>query len=163
MHASLPAALLSEGPAADRAAKLTLYGRFVGSWEMESAFHDERGNKSAGPQGEIHFGWALEGRAVIDVWILPGVFYGSTLRVYDPALDAWHILWSDPQRQFYARQIGRAEGDDIVQIGSDHNGVPRRWRFTEIARDSFHWIGELKSNGNSAWRTEVEFVTRRKA
>jgi hypothetical protein len=29
----------------------------------------------------------LEGRAIGDVWILPGVFYGgTTLRVYDPAI-----------------------------------------------------------------------------
>ena len=57
--------------------------------------------------GEIHFGWVLEGRAIQDVWILPGVFYGKTLRIYDPGIDAWHILWSDPVMQFYTRQIYR--------------------------------------------------------
>jgi hypothetical protein len=41
-------------------------------------------------------------------------FYGTTLRVYDPGIDGWHILWSDPLRQFYSRQVGRALGPDIV-------------------------------------------------
>ena len=32
-------------------------------------------------RGEIHFGWVLEGRAIQDVWILPGFFYhGTTLQ-----------------------------------------------------------------------------------
>jgi len=46
-----------------------------------------------------------------------GFFYGTTLRVYDPGIDAWHILWSDPLKQLYRRQIGRARGQDIVQEG----------------------------------------------
>jgi hypothetical protein len=162
MHASLTAALLAQGPSVDRAAELHLYGRFVGSWEMDSVIHDEAGGIQQGPRGEIHFGWALEGRAILDVWILPDVFYGSTLRVYDPALDAWHILWSDPLRQFYARQIGRAEGDDIVQIGDDGKGTPLRWRFTDITTRSFHWIGERAPDTGSNWQMQIEFFARRK-
>ncbi len=77
----------------------------------------------------------LEGRAIQDVWILPGVFYGTTLRVYDPGLDAWHILWSDPLRQYYTRQIGRAHGADIVQEGTNDAGDAIRWSFTEITRE----------------------------
>jgi len=161
MHDSFKEALLSAGPAADRAEKMSLYGRFVGSWEMDSLVHDDAGGKQPGPRGEIHFDWALEGRAILDVWILPGVFYGSTLRIYDPGIDAWHILWSDPVRQFYTRQIGRPEGDDIVQIGEDGEGTPRRWRFTEIAPRSFHWIGERSADGGPNWRTEIEFFARR--
>lgn len=48
-----------------------------------------------------------------------GDYYGTTLRVYDPGLDAWHILWSDPLTQTYQRQLGRARGNDIVQEGRD--------------------------------------------
>src|SRR5262249_31217043 len=79
-----------------------------------------------------------------DVWILPGIFYGTTLRVYDPGLDAWHILWSDPLRQLYRRQLGRARGKDIVQEGKDDAGAPVRWRFIDITPDSFHWLGQRR-------------------
>jgi len=54
-------------------------------------------------KGEAHFGWALEGRAVQDVWIMPGIaertsgsdrtnnMYGTTLRVWDSSIEAWRI------------------------------------------------------------------------
>ena len=96
---SLVEALHSDHPAVDQADKMALYGWLIGRWEMDSVIHSDDGTKQSGPRGEIHFGWVLEGRAIQDVWALPGFFYGTTLRVYDPALDAWHILWSDPLKQ----------------------------------------------------------------
>jgi hypothetical protein len=155
-------ALHAERPAPDRADKLSLYGWLVGRWEMDGIIHKDDGTTHTG-RGEIHFDWVLEGRAIQDVWILPGVFYGSTLRVYDPNLDAWHILWSDPMRQVYRRQIGRARGNDIVQDGKDDTGAPVRWSFTEITPDSFHWLGEVSPNGGATWRLEAEFFARRVA
>jgi hypothetical protein len=103
----------------------------------------------------------LEGRAVQDVWILPGVFHGTTLRIYDPDRDAWHILWSDPLKQFYRRQIGRARGSDIVQDGEDDAGLPVRWSFTAITPDSFHWLGERVTSPGGAFWLEVEMFARR--
>jgi hypothetical protein len=118
MIASFANALHTAGPASDRAANMSLYGWLIGDWEMETVVHADDGTTHRG-RGEIHFGWVLEGRAIQDVWILPGVFYGTTLRIYDPGLDAWHILWSDPLRQYYTRQIGHARGKDIVQDGNN--------------------------------------------
>ena len=86
------------GPARDRAEKLGLYGWLIGDWTMEAVIDLDDGTRFHGA-GTIHFAWVLEGRAIQDVWILPGVFHGTTLRVYDPGLDAWHILWSDPDRK----------------------------------------------------------------
>ena len=102
-------ALQSAGPATDRADKMGLYGWLAGDWTMEGRVHAADGSRHE-VQGHIHAGWVLEGRAIQDVWILPGFFYGTTLRVYDPNLDAWHIFWSDPLKQYFARQIGRARG-----------------------------------------------------
>lgn len=93
---------------------MALYGWLIGDWEMDATVFADDGTEHTG-RGEIHFGWVLQGRAIQDVWILPGFFYGTTLRVYDPGLDAWHILWSDPLKQLYTRQIGQARGKDIVQ------------------------------------------------
>ena len=76
-------ALDSGGPATDRADKMKPYGWLIGRWVMDATVYRDDGGRHQGP-GEIHFGWVLEGRAVQDVWILPGVFYGTTLRVYDP-------------------------------------------------------------------------------
>jgi len=159
---SFPEALHSNGPASDRADKMSLYGWLIGRWDMDAVVHLDDGSKHEG-RGQIHFGWVLEGRAIQDVWILPGIFYGTTLRIYDPGLDAWHILWSDPLRQLYRRQIGRARGKDIVQEGTDDAGTPVRWSFVDISPDSFRWLGERSPDGGATWQLQAEFHARRVA
>jgi hypothetical protein len=153
-------ALTSDGPAADRPGKMQLYGWLIGRWTMDATVYLDDGNRHQG-NGEIYFAWALEGRAIQDVWILPGVFYGTTLRVYDPNIDAWHILWSDPVRQFYTRQIGRAQGDDIVQLGENDAGETVRWSFRDIKPDSFRWTGERSRDKGRSWQPQAQFLARR--
>jgi hypothetical protein len=148
--------LLSAGPAADRAGKATLYAFLVGDWTFDATVNRDDGSVHRG-QGEIHAAWALDGRAIQDVWILPGLFYGTTLRVYDPALDAWHILWNDPLKQYYTRQLGRARGADIVQEGQTDKGMPVRWSFLERTPDSFRWLGEYSLDGGTSWNVQSEF------
>jgi hypothetical protein len=152
--------LASDGPAADLADKMKLYGWLIGRWTMDATLHLDDGGRHQGA-GEIYFGWALQGRAIQDVWILPGVFYGTTLRVYDPTLDAWHILWSDPVRQIYTRQIGRAQGNDIVQLGKNDAGETVCWSFGAITPNSFRWTGERSRDDGETWQLQAEFFARR--
>lgn len=166
-------ALLSPGPTSGLGDKLNLYGRFVGAWTFHASRHLEDGTVLTG-RGEVHFGWVLEGRAVQDVWILPArntdpqpslgkwTFYGTTLRVYDPGADAWHIFWSDPRNLYFSRQLGRAEGDTIVQVGVDGICSSVRWSFSRITEDSFRWLGE-RSHDGADWHLEVEFLARRQS
>lgn len=153
-------ALLSSGPAADRADRMALYGRFIGDWAFDALVHKDDGSEHRG-SGEIHFAWALDGRAIQDVWILPGLFYGTTLRVYDSDLDAWHILWNDPLKQYYTRQLGRAQGDGIVQVGDIGNNVHLRWTFRDITPDSFRWRGERSMDAGATWNLQADFRARR--
>ncbi|HZP88890.1 MAG TPA: hypothetical protein VFB54_18915 [Burkholderiales bacterium] len=160
MTTSLISALHANGPALDRADKLSLYGWLIGDWKMDVVVFGPDDRKYEG-RGEIHFGWVLEGRAIQDVWILPGIFHGTTLRVYDPGIDAWHIVWSDPLKQYYSRQIGRAQGKDIVQIGKNDAGKTTRWSFRDIAPDAFRWLGEVSGDDGRSWALEAEFRARR--
>lgn len=158
-------ALASDAPPANRAKGLNLYGRLVGSWLMDTIHRLDDGTTQEST-GEIHFAWVLEGHAIQDVWIRPrrpepSTMYGTTLRVFDPGIDGWHIIWSDPLNQDYSRQIGRAEGKDIVQIGEESRGMKTRWRFTEITDGSFHWIGEERSSESEPWRVTYEHFVRR--
>lgn len=167
-------ALLAAGPAPDRANGLGLYGWLVGSWELDAVYHLEDGSTCTS-RGEVHAAWALEGRAVQDVWIVPargwqgsapprwGAFYGSTLRIYDPGIDAWHIFWADPVRQMYRRMIGRARGRDIVQDGTDETGAAVRWSFIAITPDAFHWRAERSPDGGATWLPVVDYDARRTA
>lgn len=170
--ASLIEALHADHPAPDRADKLNLYGQFVGRWEMDASYHLNDGTIRRS-RGEIHFGWVLDGRAIQDVWIVParsmqrsdppewGDFYGTTIRVYDPRIDAWQILWIDPLTQVYRRMTGRARADEIVQEGEDESGAPVRWSFTEIRRDSFRWLADRSPDRDASWQLQVEFLARR--
>lgn len=160
-EATLARLLFANGPAPDRADKMELYGWLAGAWEMDAVMHTPDGLTHQ-RKGEIAFTWALEGRAILDVWALPDFFHGTTLRVYDPGIDAWHIIWSDPLRQFYNRQIGRAQGADIVQIGKSDDGADTRWSFTDITPASFRWLGERSTDGQASWELQAEFQCRRK-
>jgi hypothetical protein len=141
---------------------MKLYGWLIGNWTMQGVIHLDDGNEQR-DTGEIYFGWVLQGRAIQDVWIFGEAFYGTTLRLYDPAIDAWHILWNDPVRQFYTRQIGRAHGKDIVQIGNNDAGETLRWSFTEITPVSFHWIGERSRDAGKSFALQAEYFATRAA
>jgi hypothetical protein len=171
----LASVLLADAPAPDRAAKLGLYGWLIGSWEADVVAHSPDGASHRG-EGEIHFGWALQGRAIQDVWMIPrlkdrrsdapvlpvaGNWYGTTLRIYDPAMDAWRIYWIDPATNAFYAQIGRRRGPDIVQEGMTESGWMSRWRFTAIAPRSFHWLGEVSGDKGASWRLVVEVLARR--
>ena len=168
-------ALHSDWPAPDRKDALGLYAFLVGDWSTRIDAQDEHGARHES-RGEIHADWVLEGRAIQDVWITParadrrtpltqlpvtGSWYGTTLRVYDPKQGTWTILWTDPATQFYARQIGKREGDQIVQQGTLPSGAVLRWRFTEIEADSFRWLGEVSTDGGAQWRLQVEVYAQR--
>jgi hypothetical protein len=167
-------ALYAAEPNAVHADKLRLYGQFVGSWTLDIDYHQIDGPvRRAG--GEWHFDWVLDGRAIQDVWIFPSReargrdraaegwhFYGSTVRVYDPAIDAWRITFFEPTRPFEIRQIGRSVGADIVQLGEEVDGITRRWRFVEITPRSFKWLGEASRNKGTTWTLEMEMRARRR-
>ena len=85
------------------------------------------------------------------------ITYGTTLRVWDPAIKAWRITWINPARNHREEQIGRRMGNDIVQIGFRSNGQSTRWRFTEITPDSFHWLGDALQPDGQTWQLEAEF------
>lgn len=153
---ALVRSLHASGPATEHAGKLALYAFLIGRWQADAILHPEGGVTRRLP-GEIHAGWVLDGRAIQDVWILPGIFHGTTLRIYNPAMDAWHIHWLDPVTQSYPSMIGRAHGADIVQEGKNQNGVAIRWRFTNITLESFHWLGEIEQPDTGQWRLQLEF------
>jgi hypothetical protein len=166
--------LHADGPDPEREAELGLFSWLIGNWEFDVTTILEDGSIHVG-RGEIHAGWILQGRAIQDVWMIPrleercpgieqllgsGNWYGTTLRIYDPNLDAWRILWSDPATNVFTQQTGRARGRDIVQEGPDPRGGSMRWTFSEIEPASFHWTAE-RAVDNQNWRKEVDIHARR--
>ena len=150
----------------------------LNAWLVGDSDHDDLRYwvdvSDRGLKGELHCGWVLEGRAVQDVWVMPPRaertgepdrsldMYGTTLRIWDPSIDAWRIRWHNPVANQHIEQIGRRVGKDVVQIGARPDGVPTRWMFTEISPDSFRWTGEALSPDGRGWALEGEFRARRR-
>ena len=166
----LIAALHATAPVGEHADKLMLFGRFVGSWRLAWFGTDARGHPAT-MSGELHFGWVLGGRAVQDVWIVPGrgqpgegqpplAFHGSTIRFYDPAIDAWRSTWIEPVNRRVRRFIGRPSGGDIVLL-SDEESPQLRWRFTDIAAESFTWRAETSRDDGATWQFDEQMLATR--
>jgi hypothetical protein len=164
-------ALIASRPASDRAEKMMLYGQFIGSWDGTVIVHRGDGQRFEN-SCEVHFGWALAGRAVQDVWIAPSLktrtagaedgMYGTTLRVYDPNTDQWEITWIDPVRRNFNRMLGRPVGKEIIQEYRDAGGNICQWCFTDISLDSFHWINRESKDERKTWNLTAEFFLHRR-
>jgi hypothetical protein len=175
VESGFPTALSASARAADIDAADDIYGWLIGSWDMDVLhYRVDLGNERR--RGEIHFSWVLEGRAVQDVWIMPprgkrdggeprgtsDAMYGTTLRIWDPALRAWRVTYVNPRTSQRDELTGRRIGRDLVQIGTHANGTPIRWNFTDITRDSFRWTGVALAEDGVTWTLEAEFrATRR--
>lgn len=163
------ASLLSDGPHPAIPAEQQIFAPFIGSWDLTVRWFDEAGDLAREEQGEWHFAWILEGRGIQDVWIVPrrperagrsDIYeYGTSLRFFDEALDAWRSTWIGPMhrvvRTFVARKIG-----DQVMLETTEGDVPRmRWSFADIQENSFSWRNELWTGGG--WRAQQTFAARR--
>jgi hypothetical protein len=164
-------AITAPGPHPSLGAHAETYGRLIGSWTGEIRNHMVPGPPPGGSI-EIHFAWALDGRAVQDTWITPARqdrgaakapsldWYGTTLRVFDPESESWRALWWDPVSRYQIALEGRRQGNDVVQIGT-RGGWPIRWTFSEILGSSFHWQGHVLDIDGVSWRLEVDIRVRR--
>ena len=149
--------------------KLMLFGQFVGNWECDVTEIGQDGSRKTN-KCEWNWGWVLGGRAIQDVFIVypeeakpgvPLVEHGSTLRVYDARIDAWHIVFADPMRSNLAVLTARKKGDEIVLETGSNNGRVGQWIFSEITKDSFHWRAQGSGDGGKTWHVIQEMNVRR--
>lgn len=165
--------LRAQGPLPAHAGKLSLFGRFIGAWDMEVVFFGGDGKEVYRQPGEWSFSWVLDGRLIQDVLVYPnpqglgsGVGerrIGTTLRSYDAATDTWRVVWTGATSGFFCVLTGRPVGDEIHIEGPDPDGHRLRWMFTAISQDSFVWKGFISRDGGATWHQEQEMLARRRA
>ena len=162
-------ALRATGPHPDLALHVQLFGQFVGAWDVTITNIGADGTRQV-VEGEWHFGWALEGRAIMDVWIAPrrslrhatsGGEYGATLRFYDPAIEAWRSTWIGPARGAVKPFIARQVGDEIILEGSFAAGRQERWIFSDIEASRFSWRYLASDDNGATWAIVQEMAARR--
>ena len=166
--------LASWGRSADIPESADVYGWLCGSWDLAVLRYHGIDVGERGLKGEVHAARVLDGRAVQDVWIMPRRadrtpasdpamnMYGTTLRSWDGASQAWRIAWTNPVSGHREEQVGRWSGSDILQEGARADGTKTRWTFTEITADSFHWRGEALYPNQTVWTLEGEFLATRR-
>lgn len=159
-------ALIAPGPNPDLGVEADTYGRFIGTWIGEYRDTSVDGTLRTGPM-EVHFAWVLQGRAVQDLWIARDAdaqaqrrTYGTTIRVYDPDIDAWRVAWINPPHNTRSELIGRRVGDDVVQTGYFADR-PAKWIFTDVTPGSFSWRGYVLEPDGVTWQLQTEFRLRR--
>jgi hypothetical protein len=167
-------ALVSEGPHPTLGPHADTYGRLIGSWRGE--LHSHLPGLTIRPSSlEIHFAWAYEGRAIVDLWISPareerakGIkaaappldWYGATVRFFDAKAEVWRATWWNAIGDGRIELHGVRQGDDIVQVGQ-RQGRAIRWTFTDIGPRSFAWQGHVLEPDGKTWREEVAVHARR--
>ncbi|WP_162914056.1 hypothetical protein [Taklimakanibacter lacteus] len=163
------AALSAENAHPDIPAGQRIFSPFIGDWDLVVSWFDEAGRLSREERGEWHFSWILEGRGIQDIWIVPPraerggsadlYEYGTSLRFYDPAIEAWQSTWIGPMHHVVRTFIARRIGDEVV-LETTQGEVPRmRWSFADIGAESFAWRNELWT-GNG-WRVQQTFAAKR--
>lgn len=169
------ARLAAPGPHPEHADALMLFGRLVGSWDVDARFFDRAGSVTRETTAEWHFGWVLEGRGIQDVLISPRLDernrpgapageYGTTVRLYDPRIDAWHVTWNAPVFGANVRLTAREVDGEAVLEGRGPNGNAYRWVFSDVTETTFLWRGyESDDEGRSWWLDEEMRATRRPA
>lgn len=161
-------ALLAEERAASIPEEDDWYAGLIGEWEFEWADHmgqpEERRVK-----GEWLFARALEGRAVVDLFICPSrqarkggleEEYGLSIRTYSPQTRSWHVCHASSGEPELLVAI-REEGGDIVQT-STGKGYIAVWRFSKLEADSFRWSNRLSEDGGLSWELVGEVIARRR-
>ncbi|MEU7613962.1 hypothetical protein [Micromonospora sp. NPDC049204] len=153
---AIGAAFLAAEPA--HGVDLSLFGQFTGSWALDCTEYDPDGSSTV-RRGEWHFGYALGGRATTDVWILPGVEHGVSVRFPDPAAGAgvWRSTWVGPGRRRTHTFLASRVGEQIVLDGGD-----LRWTFSDIESDEFRWRNEARQP-DGTWRLDQTFRVWRQA
>ncbi|MBW8744952.1 MAG: hypothetical protein JF628_11525 [Sphingomonas sp.] len=168
--------LEASAPDASYSDKMEQFGRFVGQWDLVVTWYTADGTVERQELGEWEFAYALEGRAVIDVWIVPpraerpaglenrSGEYGMSVRFYDPQIEAWRSTWHGPVNRVVLPFIARQVGDELVLERTE--GVETtRWVFTEIAASSFRWMNMISLDDHRSWtlRQEMRAVRRLEA
>jgi hypothetical protein len=164
-------ALLARGPHADIGNSHNIFMPFAGSWDIE--VHDLEGDGARRvSQGEWHFAWVLEGRAMQDVLVVPRRADGrnnlpakanrcaTALRLFDPAEGNWRVFAFNPVAGGCDLMRARMDGKNLLQIGANAQGRALRQTFTDIAGEAFSFRHEI-ADADGEWQLQAEYFAQR--
>ncbi len=159
--------LAADGPDPNSEEKLMLFGQFIGDWDIVEARYTQADGTEVKMKGEVHFRWILGGKAIQDVWMgcrkesKKIILFGTTIRFYDPKINAWRSTWLSPIKGLVQTFIARKVNDEIVLEGKTAEDYPEKWIFSEITPKSFRWHSEETHDGGKTWLFTEEMLIRK--
>ena len=157
----------ADNPDPNLKGKLMLFGQFIGDWDIINAKYIQTDGTWVEMNGEVHFGWILGGTAIQDVWMgqIKGsekvTLFGTTIRFFDPKIDAWRSTWLSPIKGLVQTFVGRKFNDEIVLELQSKDSYPERWIFSEITPTSFRWNAEETHDNGNTWLLTEEMHIRK--
>jgi len=161
--------LLADGPSDVIPPKHRIYAPLIGDWEFEGESFQPDGSVFRAC-GEWYFRWALDGRAVQDVWICPqrsqqqgrpGEEWGTTVRYFDLPSQEWKVFWVGPRMSWVQTLVARSDETGIIHEGTNAEGRRVQWIMSDIKERSFTWRSLVAAAAGS-WALLGEMrVTRR--
>ncbi len=162
-------ALEALGPHPSLGDQAKVFGRLVGTWDVEYTDYSKAG-KVTHRSGELLVGWVMDGRAIQDLWIVNP--WGThkerevyaDLRYFDPKSRTWPATFFDPEHASVARFTGGPAGDDRIVLDTpDLGDADTRWSFNDIRPDSFVFRDHASDDGGKTWRLQSEYHMKRRA
>jgi hypothetical protein len=158
----LATALQALGPHPALGDQAKVFGRLVGTWDVEYTDFSNDG-KVRHRSGELIVGWILDGRAMQDLWIVDPSFgrkereVYTTVRYFDLKSGTWPAIFIDPEHASAARFTGGAVGNDRIVLDTrDFGHEETRWSYGDIRPDAFGYREEQSSDGGKTWRLTLE-------
>lgn len=160
--------LLSNSPNDPYRDEMHQFGRLAGRWATEIRVIPSNGLDVRRAEGEWEFAYALDGRAVIDVWHAPKRSeaeastqeWGLCVRIWDPELQLWRFTFHGTAHGDVVQMFGReVDGEMVLEMAQDGDLI--RWTFFDITDASFSWEARRSADGGRTWRVEQLVRARR--
>ncbi|MGA2680201.1 MAG: hypothetical protein ABSF44_00190 [Candidatus Bathyarchaeia archaeon] len=89
--------------------------------------------------------------------------FGTTIRFYDPKIDAWRSTWLSPLKGLVQTFIAKKVNDEIVLELQTTESYPEKWIFSQITPQSFRWRSEETHDNGKTWLLTEEMQIRKVA
>jgi hypothetical protein len=162
-------ALKAMGPHPSLRDQANVFGRLIGTWDVEYTDFSKNG-KVTHRTGQFIVGWVMDGRVIQDFWIVDPsgtrkdreVY--TELRYYDPKSGTWPSIFIDPEHASVARFTGGAVGGDRIALNTrDFHGTNTQWSINDIRPDSFVWREKESLDDGKTWRLLAEHHMKRRS
>jgi hypothetical protein len=160
----------ADDPRPELADRLGVFAPLIGSWDLVVEDVEPDGTVAVS-DGEWHFGWALDGRALADVWLSPSRTaraagardgeWGLSLRFWDERLGAYRSTWHGPLRGWVIPFTARPTPDGLALEGT-RDRTSLRWIFSDVTGTGFRWRAEEAEDGTT-FRVRQRFTATRRS